>query len=277
MPEIRQKPELVAPNGVATTFEPPSGLNPFFGTSAAAPHAAAVAALLLQRAGGPKRLSPAQLLQILQQTAIPIDPAGNFRSGAGLIQADAAVLAAYGNRIEGTQGKDRFRGRNLADNLLGLAGKDTLNGAKGFDALWGGADQDTLNGDAGNDYLLGGSGNDTLVGGNGNDVLLGNQGRDRLTGGKGEDLLGGGSGKNTLVGDQGADTFVVGRDGMAKIQDFQAGHDQLALTDRLQFKQLALSQSNGDLLVRWRGKTLAQLIGVSEVAAADFISIAIQD
>jgi subtilisin-like proprotein convertase family protein len=43
--ETRYKPDLAAPDGVSTT-SPEFFLNPFFGTSAAAPHAAAVAALL---------------------------------------------------------------------------------------------------------------------------------------------------------------------------------------------------------------------------------------
>ena len=43
--ELRQKPELSAPDGVSTTAP---GFGTFFGTSAAAPHAAAVAALVLE-------------------------------------------------------------------------------------------------------------------------------------------------------------------------------------------------------------------------------------
>ncbi len=44
--ETRFKPDLSAADGVSTTLPSGSGLNPFFGTSAAAPHAGAVAALL---------------------------------------------------------------------------------------------------------------------------------------------------------------------------------------------------------------------------------------
>lgn len=275
-PEIRQKPEIVGPNGVETTFERFSGFNPFFGTSAAAPHVAAVAALLLQRAGGPKRLTPAQLTQVMQRTAVPIDPAGNFRSGAGLVQADAAVLESYGNRVEGTSNSDQLQGGKVADNLLGLEGNDQLIGSKGFDALFGGDGRDRLNGDAGNDYLLGEVGRDVLVGGKGDDVLLGHQGRDRLTGGKGADLLAGGIGKNTLSGNQGRNTFVLSRKGLAVIRDFQAGQDQLALSDNLRFGQLQFSSRGNHLLIRASGQAIAELIGVTEVAAADFVSIAIR-
>jgi len=72
--EIRKKPEIAAPDGVDTTFfgDPPSvpgDPNPnFFGTSAAAPHAAAVGALLIQAAGGPGKLSPDELKTLLEET-----------------------------------------------------------------------------------------------------------------------------------------------------------------------------------------------------------------
>ena len=44
------KPDVTAPDGAPTSFLLPPGstLNPFFGTSAAAPAAAAVAALMMQ-------------------------------------------------------------------------------------------------------------------------------------------------------------------------------------------------------------------------------------
>jgi hypothetical protein len=73
-PEIRKKPEIAAPDGVDTTFFiGPPGIpgdpHPnFFGTSAAAPHAAAVGALLIQAAGGPGKLSPDSLKTLLEET-----------------------------------------------------------------------------------------------------------------------------------------------------------------------------------------------------------------
>jgi Ca2+-binding RTX toxin-like protein len=275
-PEIRQRPQIVGPNGVETTFGSFSGFNPFFGTSAAAPHVAAVAALLLQRAGGPNRLSPAQLVEVMQRTAIPIDAAGNFRSGAGLVQADTAVLESYGNRIEGNPNKNRLRGSKVADNILGFGGSDQLRGNKGFDALFGGSRHDKLSGGDGNDYLLGEAGQDQLVGDRGHDVLLGHQGRDRLIGGEGDDLLAGGTGSNVLIGNEGRNTFVLSRDGVAHVRDFQAGRDQLGLSDGLRFEQLAFSQRREDLLIQAQGQVLARLTGIAAVAAADFVAMAIR-
>jgi hypothetical protein len=72
-PEMRKKPEVAAPDGVDTTFFGSPAIagdpNPlFFGTSAAAPHAAAVGALLIQAAGGPGHLSPGALKSLLEET-----------------------------------------------------------------------------------------------------------------------------------------------------------------------------------------------------------------
>jgi subtilisin family serine protease len=102
-PEIREKPEITAVDGVNTTFffndsYGIDGIDDFFGTSAAAPHAAGIAALMRQASPA---ASPAQLRNALQATAVDMGAAGfDYDSGYGLVRADAAIthlLAGSGN------------------------------------------------------------------------------------------------------------------------------------------------------------------------------------
>src|SRR5262249_29082050 len=96
-PLIRLEPAIVAPDGVNTPFfgsdisQDPDTFPNFFGTSAAAPHAAAVAALLLERQ---PTLTPANVTFVLEHTAIDMGQSGfDFDSGFGLVQAFDAVAA----------------------------------------------------------------------------------------------------------------------------------------------------------------------------------------
>ena len=86
---LRQKPDITAADGVMTAAP---GFNPFFGTSAAAPHAAAIAALLLS--ANPS-LTPAQVRTALLSSALDIETAGVDRdTGAGIVMADTALAAS---------------------------------------------------------------------------------------------------------------------------------------------------------------------------------------
>jgi Subtilase family len=108
--EFRQKPDFVGPDGGNDTFlgfkiaagEDTSTITAclnnasfpnFLGTSAAAPHVASIAVLLLQAVPS---LTPTQLYGLLQQSATPIGAAPtagnpNYAAGYGFVRADAAA------------------------------------------------------------------------------------------------------------------------------------------------------------------------------------------
>jgi hypothetical protein len=100
-PSVRQTPDLAAIDGTNTTFfgndiEGDTFPN-FFGTSAAAPHAAAVAALMLQNNSS---LTPAQILANQIATAEDLgDPGYDNLTGNGLVNAFRSV---YGNPTPAT-------------------------------------------------------------------------------------------------------------------------------------------------------------------------------
>ena len=95
--EVRQKPDLTAIDGTDTTFFGSSdsegnGFPNFFGTSAAAPHAAAVAALMLDANPG---LTPAQIATAMKNTARDLGTSGfDTITGAGLVDAFEAIYGA---------------------------------------------------------------------------------------------------------------------------------------------------------------------------------------
>lgn len=95
-PSVRIKPDVGATDGGRNTFfgSLSGGVWRFYGTSAAAPHAAAVAALMKQRAiQTDKLLSQAKVEQLLESTAATIANGSQAVSGAGLVNALAAVGA----------------------------------------------------------------------------------------------------------------------------------------------------------------------------------------
>ena len=108
-PVVRQKPDFVGPDGGNDTFlgftlasDGLSGglLNTtitacqnipkypnFFGTSAATPHVASIAALMLQ---ANPAVTATQIYDALRNSALPMGATPNFDSGYGFVQADAA-------------------------------------------------------------------------------------------------------------------------------------------------------------------------------------------
>jgi hypothetical protein len=91
---LLQKPDITAADCVVTGFPtsgPGSEFNPFCGTSAAAPHAGAIAALALSMASAP---TAGQVKNAMISTALDIEAAGADRdSGVGIVMADRTVNA----------------------------------------------------------------------------------------------------------------------------------------------------------------------------------------
>jgi uncharacterized repeat protein (TIGR01451 family) len=92
---VRQKPDIAAADGVATASP---GFSQFFGTSAAAPHAAAIGALALDL--DPAQ-TPASIRAVYEATALDIEAAGIDRdSGIGIVMADAVLAAVQPDPLE---------------------------------------------------------------------------------------------------------------------------------------------------------------------------------
>lgn len=111
--ELLQKPDITAADGETTTTP---GFIPFFGTSAAAPQAAGMMALLKQSAPGASRT---EIYNAMTQTAIDIEEPGVDRdSGAGIFMP---IPAMHQLGVEGDAYIDRgvittteYRGNNNA-------------------------------------------------------------------------------------------------------------------------------------------------------------------
>jgi hypothetical protein len=86
---LLQKPDITAADGGSAKTV---GFNPFYGTSAAAPHAAGIAALILQARPD---YTPAQVRAAMQATALDTMAPGTDRdSGYGIVMAMAAIQYA---------------------------------------------------------------------------------------------------------------------------------------------------------------------------------------
>ncbi len=112
-PEVRLQPRLAAANNANTTWiggdsanDVDTGNGQFGGTSAASPHGAAIAALVLQAHGGTGSVTPTQMTSILQRSTFmhDLDPylaAGAARASNGgkvniAIRSDNTATAARG-------------------------------------------------------------------------------------------------------------------------------------------------------------------------------------
>ena len=111
--ELRRKPDITAADGVATNVP---GFESFFGTSAAAPNAAGIAALMLQ---ANRDLTPAQVREIFAETAIDIEAPGiDPNSGYGIVMATAVLQYLLQTKSISTMGP--LTGIALATFIVGL-------------------------------------------------------------------------------------------------------------------------------------------------------------
>ncbi len=163
---IRSKPDFTAPNGVNTSVDlgapdlEGDNFPNFFGTSAAAPHAAAVAALVKQARvkyypssnptgwlGELGESLPADIRNLLKTTAHDMhEPGDDFKSGSGLIRAERALLALAApnpDNIELVYGEDInpgevefkliIKGTNLYEGSNVYLREELLNSIYGID------------------------------------------------------------------------------------------------------------------------------------------------
>ncbi len=145
-PQVRLSPAIVAPDGGDTTFfgggdTSDAGTFPnFFGTSASAPAAAAIAALMLQARPA---LTASDIRNLLMDSAIDMDNPTtpgfdvgfDFGTGAGLIQADLAVGFASTLTITATAAHPLMFGTHFADTFRGGPENDTFTGFGAIDTL----------------------------------------------------------------------------------------------------------------------------------------------
>ncbi len=272
-PEIRQKPDITSIDGTDTTFFgsgdfDSTGFPNFFGTSAAAPHAAGVAALIKQ--ANPD-FTPEQIYERLESTATDISTLGfDNLTGVGLINAYDAIFNDY----VGSNSNDTFFADDRHDTIDGLAGRDRLHGEGGNDIINGGENDDFMQGGVGSDSISGANGNDTLYGNDDNDTLVGGAGIDIIVGGAGDDLLDGETGSDRLFGNDGKDTFILrAGDTNNMIYDFEDNLDFLGLADGLESNSLTVNQTGLNTEIFLNTDLLVTLVNVSTDITDNFISV----
>ena len=114
--QVREKPDITAIDGVSVTGA--GGFpTPFYGTSAAAPHIAGIAALLMS---ANPTATAAQIVQAIKSTAIDLGALGPDRTyGYGLVDALAAVQLQLDKDADGIP--------DQSDNCPNVANPNQLN------------------------------------------------------------------------------------------------------------------------------------------------------
>lgn len=147
--------DFTAVDGANTTFfgfdYESDGFRNFFGTSAAAPDAAAVALLMKSADAG---LTPDDIRNLLADSAADIGTNGIDQvSGAGLIQADYAVAFATTHTIQNDDAVVLL-GTHYDDVIIGNGNANIIDGGLGDDIIVGGIRGDTMAGGAGADVFV---------------------------------------------------------------------------------------------------------------------------
>lgn len=129
-PVTKNLPQFHAADGTATSV---TGFSNFFGTSAAAPNAAAIGALVLDAAGsvGAGDLTFSQLFNIFLDTAVGTSAGGAWNNayGQGRIDALGAGFAGKGNTMnEYALELNQFGNASLDSNLANLFGQTDIDG-----------------------------------------------------------------------------------------------------------------------------------------------------
>jgi hypothetical protein len=201
-PQATSAPDYLAPDGAGTSV-----FNPFDGTSAAAPVAAATAALMLQ---ADRTLSTGDLTTLLEDSALPV-ASSDGAAGVGLIQANLATNFARTNVIAGSPQTVIF-GISQACTIQGGAGNHwlvagsgaTLIQSQGTDSVQAGAGADTVDLSGAAAALYGSSGATWVRTLGGNDTVAGGSGALTVSGGAGGGVIYGGTGggDQLFAGDQ---------------------------------------------------------------------------
>ncbi len=245
-PEDRNKPEVVAPDGTDNTFFgsdfEPNGFPNFFGTSAAAPHAAALAALQLEC---DPSLTPANIENQQASTATDMESAGfDNISGTGLLDAplalaiacppvDALTCNGLAATVDLNLGQSPTSG---PDVIIGTPGNDTINGLGGDDVICG---------MGGNDFIMGGSGSDIIYGGDDNGV---DDGFNDLFGGTGDDFLYGAQFDDYLFGNSGDDYLETNDSSSGFPDQLWGGSGNDEMISNSAFGSLMRGQGNNDII-----------------------------
>ena len=113
-PEVRLQPRLGFADAANTSFfvsdttgDPDSNPN-FSGTSAAGPHGAAIAALVLEANGGRRSVTPAQMTTLLESSTFPHDLDPDFATGTAKVSTGGKVTITINsdNSTSGGQGEN---------------------------------------------------------------------------------------------------------------------------------------------------------------------------